>query len=353
MAPGSPAVLRHEPVHSAWRSHLTAVIFALVVTVALVLFPEVLPTSFWVNTGILALLFASAAGGWNVLGGYTGQISFGNAVFFGTGAYTTALLVRAGWSPWPTFLVGAGIAAAIGVAIGLPCFRLRSHYFAIATIAIGEIVNVVATSMGSLGGSSGLQLPLHATGLSTLQFSVRDPRPYYYLALVLFALVTLVTWLLVRARTGIYLRSIRDNEQAAAACGVPVWRYKLIAVAVSAALTALPGSLYAMYVLFVDPSLVLDLSVSINIVLIAVLGGAGSLFGPLIGAWVLISLQEYTRVQLGGRNAGLDLLIFGVLIIAMVMVEPGGVSRLLARVWAFLVDRFARPGHPTISEPTS
>ncbi len=321
---------------------------ALVVTAALVAFPQVLATSFWINTGILALIFASAACGWNVLGGYTGQISFGNAVFFGTGAYTTTLLVRAGWSPWPTFVVGALIAAVMAVLIGLPCFRLRSHYFAIATIAVGEIAYVIANSTRSLGGSSGLQLPLRSTGLSTLQFSARDPTPYYYVALVLFALVTFLTWLLIRGRTGSYLRSVRDNEQAAGACGVPVWRYKLIAVAVSGAMTAVPGGVYAMYVLFVDPSLALDLSVSIDIVLITVLGGAGTLFGPLIGAWTLISLQEFTRQQLGGNNAGLDLLIFGALIVAVVMVEPGGVSRLLGRLQAFTCARLARRRGATI-----
>lgn len=333
------ATAAHRPVG---RARIGTVALAAVVAAALVIYPQVAATSFWQNTGILALLFATAAVGWNVLGGYTGQISFGNAVFFGAGAYTTALLVRAGWSPWPTFVVGALIAAAIGVLVGLPCFRLRSHYFAIATIAVGEIAYVVVNSTDSLGASSGLQLPLGNPGLRSLQFSVRNPTPYYYVALVLFGVATLVVWLLMRGRTGMYLRSVRDNEQAAAACGVPVWRCKLIAVAVSGALTAVPGGIYAMYVLFVDPSLVFDLSVSIDIVLITVLGGAGTLFGPLLGAWVLITLQEYTRQQLGGRNAGLDLLIFGALIILVVLIEPGGLVRLLARLRGWGTSRLDR-----------
>lgn len=325
------------PVRRLKRPVPTPTVVAVVVAAGvLIAYPQVLVSSFWRNTGVLALLFATAASAWNVLGGYTGQISFGNAVFFGTGAYTTALLVRAGWSPWPTFIIGAAIAAAVGLLVGLPCFRLRSHYFAIATIAVGEIAYVIVNSSDSLGGSSGLQLPLQPPGLASLQFSVRNPTPYYYVALVLFALATLAVWLLVGGRTGMYLRSIRDNAEAAAAVGVPVWKYKLIAVAISGGMTAIPGGIYAMFALFVDPSLVLDLSVSIDIVLIAVLGGAGTLFGPLVGGWALIVLREYTREHFGGGNAGLELLIFGALIVAVVAVEPGGASRMFTRLGARL-----------------
>lgn len=319
----------------------------IVVIALLVIYPLVLDTSFWLNTGVLALLFATAGAGWNVLGGYTGQISFGNATFFGIGAYTTALLVRAGWSPWPTFVVGAVVAGAVGFLIGLPCFRLRSHYFAIATIAVGEIAYVVVNSAKDLGATAGLTIPLAPQGLASLQFSVRNPTPYYYVALVLFALATLAVWVLVRGRTGMYLQSIRDDEQAAAACGVPVWRYKLVAVTISGAMTAVPGGVYAMYVLFVEPMLNFDLSVSINIVLIAVLGGAGRLLGPLWGAWALIVLQEYTRQRFGGTNAGLDLLIFGGLIVLIVVVEPGGLTRMAERLVQALHRRTPSPGEET------
>jgi len=316
------------------------VVIGVALTAVLIAYPHVATSSFWRNVGVLALLFGTASCAWNVLGGYTGQISFGNALFFGAGAYTTALLVRAGWSPWPTFAVGAGIAAVLGLLLGLPCFRLRSHYFAIATIAVGEIAFVIVNSTKALGASSGLQIPMKPEGLASLQFSVRDPTPYYYVALVLFSLATVVVWLLVRGKTGMYLRSIRDDEQAAAAVGVPVWRYKIVAVTVSAAITAVPGGVYAMYVLYVDPSLVFDLTVSIDIVLMTVLGGAGRLLGPLIGGWLLIILQEYTRQQFGGATAGLDLLIFGVLIVAVVVIEPGGVSELLTRFRTWLTNRF-------------
>lgn len=317
----------------------------LVVAAALVAYPLVLTSAFWLNLGVLALTFAIAAAAWNVLGGFTGQVSFGNAAFFGTGSYATALMVRAGWSPWLSMLVGAVLAVGIGLLIGLPCFRLRSHYFAIATIAVGVITQLVVNSNKSLGASAGLDIPLRSYSLAHLEFSTRNPTPYYYVVLALFALVSIAVWFLVRGRMGSYMRSIRDDEDAAAAAGVPVWRYKLVAIGVSGAMTAVAGSFYAMYVLFVDPSLVLDLTVSIDIVLMTVLGGAGALWGPLIGAWLLTLLQEYTRQEFGA-TAGLDLLVFGLLIVIVVSVEPGGLMALGRRLLAHWQARRRRRAAP-------
>jgi branched-chain amino acid transport system permease protein len=298
------------------------------VAALLAVYPLVLTAQFWRNTGILALVFAIAAMGWNVLGGYTGQISWGNAVFFGTGAYATALLVKAGWSPWPTMLVGAAAAAVVGLAIGFPCFRLRSHYFAIATIAVGEIADVVVTANSSVGGSSGIDIPTRANSLANLQFPPTDTAAYYYVALGLTVLAGIAMWLFGRGRSGAYAQAIRDNEEAAQAVGIPARRYKLLAVAVSGAITAVAGSFYAMYDLFVDPSLVFDLSVSISIALMVIFGGSGSFWGPLLGAWALTILQQFTLQQFGSSVSGLDLLIFGFLIVLVVIVEPGGLMAL-------------------------
>ncbi|MGH9067507.1 MAG: branched-chain amino acid ABC transporter permease [Acidimicrobiales bacterium] len=304
----------------------------LVILAILAAYPQVLTSPFWRNVGILALMFAITAMGWNVLGGYTGQISFGNAIFFGAGAYATAVLVKAGWSPWPTMMVGAAIAAAIGIVIGFPCFRLRSHYFAIATIAVGEIADIVVNANQSLGASSGINIPTRASSLANLQFPPTDTMSYYYVVFALFILASVVMWLFVRGRAGAYTQSIRDDEEAAEAVGVPARRYKLLAVGVSGAVTAVAGSFYAMYVLFVDPSLVLALSVSINIVLMVILGGAGTFWGPLVGAWALTILQEYTRQQFGSSVSGLDLFVFGLLIVVVVIVEPGGLVAVPGRV---------------------
>lgn len=301
---------------------------AVLVTALLAVYPLVLTTQFWRNTGILALVFAIAAMGWNILGGYTGQISFGNAVFFGVGAYATADLVKAGWSPWPTMLVGAAAAAVLGLAIGFPCFRLRSHYFAIATIAVGEIADTVVTANSSVGGSSGINIPVRPNSLANLQFPPTDTAAYYYVALGLAVLAGIAMWLFSRGRSGAYAQAIRDDEEAAQAVGIPARRYKLLAVAVSGAITAVAGSFYAMYVLFVDPSLVLDLSVSISIVLMVIFGGSGTFWGPLLGAWALTILQQFTLQQFGSSVSGLDLFIFGVLIVVVVIVEPGGLVAL-------------------------
>ncbi len=318
---------------------------ALAVVIVLALYPVVFTTQFWRNVGVLSLVFAITAMGWNILGGYMGQISFGNALFFGSGAYATALLVKAGWSPWITMLVGAAVAAALGVVVGFPCFRLRSHYFAIATLAVGEVADIVVNSNSSFGASAGIDIPIHPYSLANLEFAVTDTAAYYYVALALTVLAGVVAWLFVRGRTGAYAQGIRDDEDAAEAAGVPARRYKVLAVAVSGAVTAVGGSFYAMYTLFVDPSLVLDLSVSINIVLMVILGGSGTYWGPLVGAWALTLLQEYTRQQFSSVN-GLDLLIFGALIVTVVIVEPAGLvaipgrTRVAAR---WLSRRFARP----------
>lgn len=321
------------------RSPVPAVVGVVLVGAALVAYPHVFTTAFARNIGVIALTFAIAATGWNLLGGYTGQISFGHAVFFGAGMYTTAILVTRGWSPWLAMLPAAAIAALLAVLIGLPTFRLRGHYFSIATIAVGEIMLTVVNDVSWLGGPPGLSPPIADESLWNMQFSLRDKTAYYYVALLLFAAATLVAWLFVRGRPGRYVRAIRDDDRAAAAVGVPVRRYKLIAAALSAAITAVAGTFQAMHLLFVDPPSALDLTISIQIALIAVLGGAGSLWGPLLGAWVLIFVQQYTSVYWSTSGRPVDLLLYGALIAIMAVVEPAGLVGLFRRATGFLRRR--------------
>lgn len=313
------------------RPHWGRLAGVAVVAALLLVFPLVVKTSFLQTIGVLALTMAIASTGWNILGGYAGQISFGHAVFFGTGMYGTALLVNDGWSPWLTMLPIAGIAAALGVLIGLPTFRLRGHYFSIATLAIGMMALSILPNIQWLGAADGLSIPLLDNGFWNMQFSLRDKTEYYYTALGLFAAATVVAYLFLRGRIGSYLAAIRDDEPAAAAIGVPVRRYKLYAVAVSAALTSVAGSYHVMVVLFVDPSSSSDLSLSTAIALIAVVGGAGSMWGPLLGAWLVIALQEYTRTYLSATGRTVDLMLFGALIIAVAVIDPRGLTNLLKR----------------------
>jgi branched-chain amino acid transport system permease protein len=303
---------------------------------ALLAFPLVFTLPYPRDVMIRIFLYAMLAIAWNVLAGYCGQISLGHAVFFGTGAYTSTLVVQQAWlgpwaNPWLGMLLGVALAALLSQVIGYPVFRLRGHYFAIATIAVGEIVQTLAINWDAVGGARGLFVPIkRPDSLANFQFH-ESKQTYYYIALALFLLALALNRWIVRSRTGFYFRAIREDQDAAAALGIPVARYKLRAMAISAALTALGGTFYAQYVLFIDPESVLPLSLSILICLVAVLGGVGTLWGPLLGAAILIPLGEITRVQLGGTGKALDLLIYGLLIMVVSVVQPGGLMAFLQR----------------------
>ncbi len=289
-------------------------------------YPFVLGSPNAINIGVLVLLYAALGTAWNILGGYAGQVSFGHAVFFGTGAYTSTLLLQhLGLTPWIGMLAGALVAAGLALAVGYPTFRLAGHYFAIATIVVGEIAHTLVRSSDVVGGARGLFLPILPTALINYQFQ-ETRLPYYFVALGLYVVSLAVTLLIERRRMGYYLRAIREDQAAARSVGVSVPRYKLAAGAVSAALTALCGTFYAQYVLFIDADSVFPLSLSILIALVAILGGAGRAYGPFLGACVLIPLSELTRNQFGGTGRGADLVIYGALIVLVSVAQPGGLA---------------------------
>jgi branched-chain amino acid transport system permease protein len=281
---------------------------------------------------IMIFLYGALAVAWNLLAGYCGQISLGHAVFFGLGAYTSSLLVReAALTPWVGMLAGAVVAVAVSQVIGYPVFRLRGHYFAIATIAVGEIVQAIFINWEWTGGARGLYLPLkRPDSWLNLQFHT-SKAPYYYIALGLLVLALAVSARVERTRTGYRFRAVREDQDAAASLGVHVAREKLRAMALSAALTALGGAFYAQYVLYIDPEAVFPLSLSILICLVAVVGGVGTLWGPVLGAAILVPLSEGTRIWLGGSGKALDLVIYGALIMVISAVQPAGLLGLLRR----------------------
>jgi branched-chain amino acid transport system permease protein len=282
---------------------------------------------------VMIFLYGSLAAAWNILAGYCGQISLGHAAFFGLGAYTSTLLVaRAGVSPWLGMAAGAAAAVLVSQAVGFPVFRLRGHYFAIATIAVGEIVQTLFLNWDWAGGARGVFVPITRPD-SFVSFQFNDARAvYYYIALGLLLLGLAVTRRLERSRVGYYFRAVREDQDAAASLGVHVAREKQRAMAVSAGLTALGGTFYAQYLLFIDPEAVFPLSLSILICLVAVLGGVGTLWGPVVGAAVLVPLSEYTRVWLGGTGRALDLVIYGALIVVVAVAQPGGLVGLARRL---------------------
>jgi branched-chain amino acid transport system permease protein len=283
--------------------------------------------AFLQDMGALVLLAAIGAAAWNIVGGYAGQISVGHAMFFGAGAYLP-LLVYQHWQLPPLLGVplGVGVSLAIALLIGFPTFRLLGHYFSMATIAVAELIRIVVGNWDFLGAAIGLQGPAIARGWYDLSF--RSAVPYYYIFLAVLALLLLVTWQMQRSRLGYYLRAIRAGERAARSLGVPVRRYKLYALMLSATFTSLAGSLYALKTGFVDPDSGLGILVSVQLIITAALGGAGTLLGPLLGAAILIPLQTATNTWFGGGGSGLTYIIYGAIIVLIARFEPGGLLEL-------------------------
>ncbi|MEO8921365.1 MAG: branched-chain amino acid ABC transporter permease, partial [Caldimonas sp.] len=272
----------------------------------------------------LLFLYALLAHGWNILGGYAGQTSIGHGLFFGVGAYVSTLLaIKLGINPWLGMVAAGLAAAALGVLISIPCFRLRGHYFVIATLVVAESAQQLVTSWDWVGGAMGLQLPTAAEGLRHFQFN-RDKTGYYYIALAMLVIVTTAVWLMQRSRFGFILRAIRDDEEAARSLGFTTLHYKLIAMALSAGLVGVCGVFYAQYVLYIDPASVLSLSWSILMALIVILGGAGTVAGPIVGAAILVPLSEYSRVMFSGSGRNVDLLIYGMMIMIIAVCRPDG-----------------------------
>jgi branched-chain amino acid transport system permease protein len=296
------------------------------------LMPVVYSAPYQHNIAVLICLTALMATGWNLLGGFTGQISLGHALFFGIGAYTVAVgELRIGLNPWLGMLLGAAIAVVVSMIVGLPAFRLRGHYFSIATIAIGEIAVLIFLNWHFVGAAEGLSIPIKEDSLLDLQFSGQQKWEYYYLAAGLLLLALIATQLILKSRTGYYLAAIREDQEAAASVGVPVARYKQNAFSFSAATVAIAGAFFTQYVLFVDPDSVLELAISIQITIAAVLGGVRSMWGPVIGATVLLSLTETARLYLGGTGEALNLVAYGLLVMVIAAFEPNGLIGLAQR----------------------
>ena len=287
------------------------------------LLPLVIHSRFWLGFWTTTLFFALLGQSWNILGGYCGQVSFGHAVFFGTGAYVTAVLqVRYGLDAWTSAALAIGAGALVGVFIGALNFRygLRGSYFALVTLAFAEVFRVLATSWEFTGSGFGMLIPMKP-GAANLQFA--DRTTFYYVILLLVAVAYLLTWRLQRSRFGAYLVAIRENEHAAQALGINAFRMKLAAITVSGAMAAVAGVFYMQYYLFVDSNVGYGPAMSVNALLGPLIGGAGTVFGPLIGAVALGGMAELTSVLLG-KEPGVNLLAFGILLLVVLRFLPNG-----------------------------
>ena len=299
---------------------------------AVIIYPHVFDSPYARHILVTIFIYGLAAQGWNVIAGYCGQISLGQAVFFGIGAYSAAFLyAKWGISPWLGMGVGVVLSVLVALGIGLPTFRLRGHYFAIATLVIGDIGYTLMANWEFVGGATGVWIPIDRDS-PWLTFQFHDSKlPNYYIALAFLSAATLLVAWLERSKFGLYFRAIREDPEAARSLGVNITRYKLVAFAISAAFTSIAGAQMAQYVLIIDPETAFQFLLSILIVLMTMLGGLGTLWGPIIGASVLFPLSELTRVWFGGTGGAEDLMIYGVLILLISVFYPGGVIAMLRR----------------------
>ena len=305
---------------------------------ALLLYPFIFTGPFYWDIGVAFLLAAISASAWNIVGGYAGQVSVGHSMFFGIGAYMP-LLVYNLWKLPPLTGAPAAILVSLGLAvvIGMPTFRLTGHYFSMATIAVAELIRIFVGTWDLVGAAIGQQGPAVGRGWWDLTF--RSELPYYYIFLGVLALLLYVTFTVERSRFGYYLRSIKAGERAARSLGVPVRQTKLKALMLSAAFTSAAGSLYAFKTGFIDPESGFGILVSVQMVIVAALGGAGTLFGPLVGALILVPLQTATNTWFGASGSGLTYILYGGIIVLLARFEPGGLHELWYRVAARLPRR--------------
>lgn len=315
-----PAKARHS------RAPLAA---AVVLAILFALVPFFVTDQFTIQVLLLVLLFGALGAAWNLVGGFLGRISFGHGVFVGVGAYTTILLLQhLELTPLVGIPAGALVSAVLAWIVGGPTLRLSGHYFAMATIALLQIGLLLMVNWDWAGGAVGIEAPI---GDSALMLLFRTKVPYYWIAVGLALVTFLATYFLVHSRTGFYWRAINGDEAAARSLGVPADRYKMLAFVLSAAITGAWGGFFAMYVGFIDPESMFSLTLSVQVVLVAILGGVGTLVGPWIGAAVLLPLSEGTRVLWGSSGMGLDLLVFGLAILLVTMFLPGGLITLRGR----------------------
>jgi branched-chain amino acid transport system permease protein len=283
------------------------------------------------NILILTLMYAALSQSWNILGGYCGQISLGHALYFGVGAYASTLLfTKFGVLPWFGMLGGGLLSALIAIALGYPCFRLSGHYFVIATIVIAETAYLLILNWDWAGAALGIDVPVRHDSWLAFQFA-RSKLPYFYFALALAAVTWLATWVLEESKWGYWWRAVKDSPAAAESLGVVVFHSKMAAAAVSAFFTSIGGSFYAQFVSYIDPGSVMSFNFSLLMALPAVLGGIGTLWGPALGAAILIPISELTRSYVGGSGRGIDLIVYGTIIIVIALLRPEGLVGLFAR----------------------
>ncbi len=302
----------------------------------LLLLPLLVRDEYYLHVLIGSLYFAYMASAWNVVSGYTGQLSLGHSALSGIGGYlSTLLFINTGLSPWIGMVIGAACASAVGVLIGWPCFRLRGPYFALTTIAFAEILRIWTENTEEilgieLRGAQGLSVPLK--GHSPALFQFQSKLPYYYIVIAMLVAVMAITWWMERSRLGFYLKAIRADQDGAEALGINSTRTVLAAMALSSFLTALGGSFYAQYFRYINPERNMGLDLSIEMALMGIVGGQGTVWGPVLGACLLTPAGEISRATLGGKFPGLHLVMYGLVLVLAVLFLPKGLIHPIRRL---------------------
>lgn len=310
----------------------------LLLLAALFLLPLVVSSPTLMQILILIIFYAYLTSSWNFVGGFAGVLPLGHSAFVGIGAYTSTLLYLTwGISPWIGMLAGGLLATLVGVIIGLPTLKLRGAYFALATIAVGEGLRVLVENVETVGpfsirGPKGLLINLvNDAPFSAFQF--QSKAPYYYIILIMLLAVLYLTQRMMNSKIGYYLAAGGEEPEAAEALGIKVSRYKLIAMAISCFLTALGGTFYAQMFLYFYPKSIMGLELSYEIAFIALIGGRGTILGPVVGALLLRPVSELTRIYLSSSLPGLHLVIFGLVLVVVMRYQPKGLIAPLRRLF--------------------
>jgi branched-chain amino acid transport system permease protein len=313
---------------SSWWLHLLLLAIALV-------FPVVFNSPFMVNFGVLALFYAFIGQSWNIAGGFAGQLSFGHVAFFGVGAYASTMVqMRLGWNPWLGLPVSALAGAAAGWLIAVLSFRagLKGSYFALITLAFAEVFRIISNSVEITGGGLGMLIPMKQ---SMANFQFGDRRVFYFIILALTVVSILLALWLKASRFGARLAAIRENEDSARALGINIFVEKTKIMMISGAIAGVGGCFFAQYFLYIDPTIAFGVDKSVEMLLVSMIGGAGTVYGPLIGAVLLAAVSEVTRAWF--TLQGLSLVLYGALLVVIIAFLPNGLIDLFKR-------RGQRPG---------
>lgn len=305
-------------------------IFSLLFAIVLAILPIFVTNNFYLHSLIMIFFWATLTASWNIIGGFAGQISLGHAAFFGIGAYTSTILyLKLGISPCIGVLCGGVLATAVAAAISYPCFRLKGPFFTLSTIAFGEVIYLLSSYFRDLtGGAVGLLIPFKPSAWNLI---FAEKVYYYYIALILMFVVILITKKIASSKMGYYLISLREDEEAAKAIGINTAQYKLYAMMISAFFAGVAGVFYAQYIFFIEPKTVFSADLSTQFALMSIIGGLGTVAGPIVGAFILTPLSEFLRGWLGGSYSGLHLAIYGLILIIVVLAMPEGIVSWFSR----------------------